>query len=746
MELQKAVTLLQLEGEILTERLIRDAFRAKIKQAQEQAIGASSEESIKAFRVSLDSFSKAQTALLASILEPSSQNKSVVVNFNKEDTNQTTTAEFDAINVEFDTIIDSDDVSKHNSKDKLEKSKTNDPAYDASPNENEQKSSSKFTWILLLILLLGSGGASYHYGLFDLIMDEIAPVDVSTMEGQLIEGARIQGEIKVLSQRLNNGLRDLKSDLQNAQQDTSLKNVDRIETLRLAYQLNQSYIVEGTVLLELEGKVSQAQSLLSRPKPKFELQQQALYMLNDVKSGYQNLWEQFKASQKLYPAKSNAKKLHQKIIASLKKHQLNLPSEIVESAKLISTAEEVENAGQYTHALNYYQESAAELEALLSRIENLQNAKSKALMTKDKFNNAIREFNLTSPNVEQANDLMQRALLSSDKGDTVTAINLYEQAQQSWQMALNSAQIDIKELQAAQAAKKALAVKEALAAKQALVAKEALAAKQALAAKEALAAKQAQSAAIKKSKASNLTFKEKLQNAQQLVGKLVSIQGSSFLMGSNTGERNEKPLHRVNLKSFKMMEHEVTFAQWDKCVIGGGCTYRPEDKGWGRGDRPVISVSFNDITQQYIPWLNKETGLKFTLPSEAQWEYAAREGSRSQKAYSWGVDVGVNQANCRFCGSKWDHNMTAPVKSFSPNKWGLYDMHGNVGEPVLDCWHDNYNGAPNDGKPWLSNNCQKTVTRGGSWVTEPYKIRSGYRVANSLDYRNIGNGFRLVHN
>jgi formylglycine-generating enzyme required for sulfatase activity len=237
-------------------------------------------------------------------------------------------------------------------------------------------------------------------------------------------------------------------------------------------------------------------------------------------------------------------------------------------------------------------------------------------------------------------------------------------------------------------------------------------------------------------------------NAKNLIGKLVTIPAGSFNMGSNNGASDEKPVHRVRLKAFRMMAAEVTFIQWDACLRAGGCSYRPSDKGWGRGNRPVINVSYNDITQQFIPWLNKATGAKgnnkYRLPSEAQWEYAARAGSTTK--YSWGNSIGSGRANCDGCGSQWDKSKTAPVKSFRANQWGLYDMHGNVWEWTQDCWNNSYNGAPANGTAWKNSNCAKRVFRGGSWCYDPNDLRSAFRFGYSASDRvsGYGGGFRLV--
>ena len=226
-----------------------------------------------------------------------------------------------------------------------------------------------------------------------------------------------------------------------------------------------------------------------------------------------------------------------------------------------------------------------------------------------------------------------------------------------------------------------------------------------------------------------------------------SIPSGTFIMGCSAGDvecaDKEKPTRQVSIDAFKLMATEVTFAMWDACVAAGGCSHRPEDNGWSRGNRPVIKVSYNDITQQFIPWLNRTTGLTFRLPSEAEWEYAARAGTTTK--YSWGNNIGSNNANCDGCGSQWDDSKTAPVKSFSANAFGLYDMEGNVREWVQDCWNNSYQGAPQDGRAIESGDCVWRRTRGGAWNLNPKRF---LRVSNregascSSGFNNIG--FRLA--
>ena len=232
--------------------------------------------------------------------------------------------------------------------------------------------------------------------------------------------------------------------------------------------------------------------------------------------------------------------------------------------------------------------------------------------------------------------------------------------------------------------------------------------------------------------------------ARELAGEMVSIPGGTFRMGdlSGEGDDDERPVHSVAVSAFKLGKYEVTFAQWDACVADGGCgRYTPDDGGWSRGTRPVINVSWEDI-QLFIDWLNIKSGGNFRLPTEAEWEYAARAGSTT--LYSWGNSIGHNRANCAECGSRWDDDRTAPVGSFQANAWGLHDMHGNVWEWVQDCYNDNYVGAPTDNSAWTSGDCGLRVIRGGSWYEGPYYQRSANRTNNTSSDVNELRGFRLA--
>jgi len=232
----------------------------------------------------------------------------------------------------------------------------------------------------------------------------------------------------------------------------------------------------------------------------------------------------------------------------------------------------------------------------------------------------------------------------------------------------------------------------------------------------------------------------------KIAGEMVSIPTGTFRMGdlSGAGRLNEQPVHSVTVPAFKLGKHEVTFAQWDACVTDGGCNgYTPGDAGWGRGNRPVINVSWDDA-QSFIDWLNRKTGGNYRLPTEAEWEYAARAGTTT--VYSWGNDIIGDRANCRFrgwdCGDSYEY--TAPVGSFPANPWGLHDMHGNVWEWVQDCWNVSYEGAPTDGSAWMSGDCSQRVFRGGSWLDGTTSLHSAHRDGDYRTPRTYDTGFRLA--
>jgi formylglycine-generating enzyme required for sulfatase activity len=216
---------------------------------------------------------------------------------------------------------------------------------------------------------------------------------------------------------------------------------------------------------------------------------------------------------------------------------------------------------------------------------------------------------------------------------------------------------------------------------------------------------------------------------------MVVVPAGRFMMGSPDNEvgrsPNEGPQHEVNIQyALGVGKFEVTFAEWDACVNAGGCTQMPGDRGWGRGDRPVINVSWDDITKEYLPWLSKETNKQYRLLSEAEWEYAARAGRTG--AFSFDGKITTDKANYDGTdtyggGEKEEYRQkTVPVKSFLPNPWGLYQVHGNASEWVQEC-KENYLQTPRDGHPTSTTLDCDHVRRGGAWHSNPFDLRLAAR-------------------
>jgi formylglycine-generating enzyme required for sulfatase activity/CRP-like cAMP-binding protein len=223
---------------------------------------------------------------------------------------------------------------------------------------------------------------------------------------------------------------------------------------------------------------------------------------------------------------------------------------------------------------------------------------------------------------------------------------------------------------------------------------------------------------------------------------MVKLRGGSFIMGSNRSQvsSDQWPAHEVDLKAFAISQTEVTFDNYDRFAQATGRRL-PKDQGWGRGNRPVVDVSWDDAVA-YTKWLSERTGKKYRLPTEAEWEFAIRSGGDS--TYWWGYQMEEGRANCFDCGSNWDRKSTAPVASFPPNNFGLYDIEGNVREWVMDCYHPNYSGAPLDGSAWLERGCRERVVRGGAYNKTSDSMRSIWRGHIKPNLRFTFIGFRVV--
>jgi formylglycine-generating enzyme required for sulfatase activity len=223
---------------------------------------------------------------------------------------------------------------------------------------------------------------------------------------------------------------------------------------------------------------------------------------------------------------------------------------------------------------------------------------------------------------------------------------------------------------------------------------------------------------------------------------MVTLPAGRFTMGSPglSGERDEQPEHEVRIGGFLIAAQEVTFADFDRFARATGRRL-PDDFGWGRGTRPVVDVSWTDA-QAFAQWLSRQTGRHYRLPSEAEWEYAARGGTRS--SYWWGFAPEPGGALCFDCGTTWDGRSTAPVGSFDPNPFGLHDTAGNAMEWAADCYRRSYEGAPVDGTAWNPDRCAARVARGGAFNKPAKSMRSAARADFAPDTRINMLGFRLA--
>jgi formylglycine-generating enzyme required for sulfatase activity len=224
---------------------------------------------------------------------------------------------------------------------------------------------------------------------------------------------------------------------------------------------------------------------------------------------------------------------------------------------------------------------------------------------------------------------------------------------------------------------------------------------------------------------------------------LISVPAGSFTMGSNSSDASEKPAHPVTVSTpFAIGKYEVTVAQWNACADANACPRLSQASNPSPAS-PVRDVSWDDA-QVYVKWLATTSGKPYRLPTEAEWEYAARAGTHSR--YWWGEQMVVGKANCKDCGPPWRADTPGKAGSFAPNPWGLYDVNGSVWEWVSDCWHNSFNDAPSDARSWEAPNCSVRVIRGGSWREGAAYMVSSSRFKYDASVRHAQNGFRVVRN
>jgi formylglycine-generating enzyme required for sulfatase activity/class 3 adenylate cyclase len=217
---------------------------------------------------------------------------------------------------------------------------------------------------------------------------------------------------------------------------------------------------------------------------------------------------------------------------------------------------------------------------------------------------------------------------------------------------------------------------------------------------------------------------------------MVALQGGSFSMGSND-DASERPIHRVTVKPFAIGKYPVTVREWNACAAAKACGFTAA----GKDDAAVTNASWNDA-KQYVSWLADATKKAYRLPSEAEWEFAARGGTQTK--YWWGDQMQPGMAGCKDCGDAAAAEQPAKVGSFKPNPFGLYDMGGGVDQWMEDCWHKTYQGAPADGSPWLGGDCASHVIRSGSWKNDARYVRPANRDSYDTNVRYPTHGFRVA--
>jgi len=215
-----------------------------------------------------------------------------------------------------------------------------------------------------------------------------------------------------------------------------------------------------------------------------------------------------------------------------------------------------------------------------------------------------------------------------------------------------------------------------------------------------------------------------------------TIRAGIFTMGSND-DVTEKPPHQVTIKPFAISKYPISVRDWNECAAAKACAFAAT----GKDDAPVTNVSWTDA-KQFVAWLATATRKAYRLPSEAEWEYAARGGTQTK--YWWGDQFQSGMANCKNCNDIAAAEQPIKVGSFKPNPFGLYDMGGGVDQWVEDCWHKNYQGAPADGSAWVEAGCTSHVIRSGSWKNDARYVRPSNRDSYDTNVRYPTHGFRVA--
>ncbi|MCG8394232.1 MAG: SUMF1/EgtB/PvdO family nonheme iron enzyme [Pseudomonadales bacterium] len=545
----------------------------------------------------------------------------------------------------------------------------------------------KLAIAVVLLLFLGGGAFAWQQGW----LNALKPLDKELIAQQKAEATKLLGQIKRLQRLLDDNLRDLDRDVSDAKRENS----QRYATLQTWQDNAEDFISRSATLTDLQGELAVGEGYLRDDKTASK----AVATLTQVKQGYEDLLSCFDNLEGFENQQTELKTLQ----SQWQGYGIggDVADEVTATEKQMA---EAVAQGKECQTVNLTRVAIAGYENLIEKTDPILVADKKAQQAKSDWQAYKKKYGLTgkSASAEQAQQHYDEAQQHSSRGELAASLPLYQQAAASWKLARQAPDVEAW-------------VKE----------------------------KEAEWVAANRKEAEEAAREKEAARIAKLVGKLVKIPGGYFRMGSNDGPFNERPAYGVNVESFYIQEHEVTWDQYRPCIEAGVCD-SGNDQGWGKGSRPAINVSWNDI-QTYIAWLNRQTGRTFRLPSEAEWEYAAR--ARSSTKYSWGNSISCSQARYgNHNGDCGNDRKTVAVKSYSPNRFGLYDMHGNVAEWVQDCGRNGgYDGAPIDGRAWVAGGrCSERVLRGGSWGGGPDHLRSAYRYASNISTRSPSFGFRLV--
>ena len=549
----------------------------------------------------------------------------------------------------------------------------------------------------LLLVIIGVGGLIATNG-----KESASSGEQSMSTQQQTEGIKLLGQINSLKKRLNNSISDLEKDVAEAKR----ANNKQLKTLQLWQKNSKRFIVNSNTITELEGEQAVGEGYLKTPKQAAR----ATETLTAVKKGYASLLRCF---QNLEDFGSQQLK-YQRLQAQWKKSGLGESSikDAIAADKLI---EEANQKGEGCLTLELTSKAIAQYQQASKQLEPLLAAENKTAAARADWEKYKKTFSLENPAaITDAELAIEQAGKHKRGGALTEAIASNTAAQQAFSQAKTqvSGQVEAKRQKWAEGRK----------------------------------LDAAKLSKVKQAKISEFQ-KGKTVKVDGVSLKLRGIPAGSFSMGSKNGDADEKPVHTVKIKAFYLQETEVTWNQYQICMNDDVCESDGDELD-GKGSRPVINVSWKDA-QQYIKWLNKKTGQRFRLPSEAEWEYAARAGTTTD--FSWGNNISCTNAHYNggdgsdcYYAPEGDDTGSLEVRSFSPNAWGLYDMHGNIWEWVQDCWNDSYNGATANGRAWESGNCKKRVVRGGSWGFGPKDLRSANREIFTAAKRHYFFGFRLA--